>query len=214
VDTGGGCLLSGEGGITLGSARWKASAGFGFLRAPSGQFESRLVSFRIAHRTSAPVPSTAGEALMDFELADWRVGSGLLLYRHAQRMDGSDGSIQVLTLRADRLVGSGFYFSGEAGSATGGGAGGYSTGLAGLGWETPQRAGQRLFVEAALGAGGGGGLRSGGGLLASFRTGWRLELPRGLGLEAMAGKVRAPRGDLDSTTFGLGLSLRFKAMER
>jgi len=214
VDTGGGVLFSGEGSVTMGSGEWRASAGLGFQRAPGGSFDSRTLSFRLVHRTSVPGLEGAGEALYDFAWADWRLGSGLLVYRHAQRQDGTDGAIQVMTLRADRLLDSGFYLSGEAGSATGGGAGGYSTGLAGLGWETPLWARQRLFAEAALGAGGGGGLRSGGGLLASFRAGWRLALPHGLGLEAMLGKVRAPRGNLDTTTLGLGLQLRFKSLER
>ena len=214
VDTGGGFLLWGEGAITMASAGWKASVGLGFQRAPGGSFDSRTLSFRVSHRISVPLPDDKGEPLLQVDLTDWRVGSGLLLYRHAQRQDGTEGTLQMMTLRADRLLGGGFYLSGEAGSATGGRAGGYSTGLAGLGWESPQWARQRLFAETAIGAGGGGGLRSGGGLLASFRTGWRLELPRGLGLEATLGKVRAPRGELDSTTFGLGLNLRFRTLER
>lgn len=214
VDAGGGFLVSGEGALTMGTAQWKASVGVGFLRAPGGSFDSRTVAIRITRRSAVPVPGREGEPLMVFDLADWRVESGLLVYRHAQRQDGSDGTIQVMTLRADRELGRGFYFSGEAGSATGGGAGGYSTGLAGFGWETPRWARQRLFAETAVGAGGGGGLRSGGGLLTSLRAGWRLELPRGLGLEAAMGKVRAPRGALDTSTFGLGLRLRFKALER
>lgn len=214
VDTGGGFLVSGEGALTLGLAGWRASAGLGFLRAPGGQLQSRTLSFRIAHRLSVPTPWKDGETLGAFTLADWRMGSGLLVYRRAQRQDGTAGAIQVMTLRADRMLGGGFYLSGEAGSASGGGAGGYSTGLAGLGWQTPAFARQRLFLEAAAGAGGGGGLRSGGGLLVSARAGWRLELPLGLGLDAAVGKVRAPRGDLDTATYGLGLHLRFAALER
>ena len=214
VDTGGGFLLSGEGALTLGLKGWRASAGLGFLRAPGGSFESRVVAIRLSHRLSVPMPWKSGEALAAFDLADWRAGSGLLVYRHAQRQDGSEGPLQVMTLRADRLLRGGFYLSGEAGSATGGGAGGYSTGLAGLGWQTPTFAGQRLFLEGAAGAGGGGGLRAGGGLLTSVRAGWRLDLPLGLGLDAMVGKVRAPRGDLDTATYGLGLHLRFAALQR
>jgi hypothetical protein len=128
-----------------------------------------------------------------------------------------DAEVQIMTLRADRELSPGFYLSGEAGSATGGsggGTGGYSTGLAGVGCETAVWFHQRLFLEGALGAGGGGGVGSGGGLLASLRTGWRLEWPSGLGLDATVGKVRAARGDLDSTTYGLGLHLRFKSMEK
>lgn len=214
VDTGGGFLVSGEGGLTFSLQGWQASAGFGFLRAPGGSFGSRIATLRLSHRLSLPSPWKGGEVLAAFDLADWRVGSGLLLYRHAQRRDGSADAIQVMTLRADRLLRGGFYFSGEAGSATGGGAGGYSTGLAGLGWQTPALAGQRLFLEGAAGAGGGGGLRSGGGLLTSVRAGWRLDLPLGLGLDAVVGNVRAPRGGLDTVTYGLGLHLRFAALQR
>ncbi len=214
VDAGGGFIVSGEGAITLGTRSWRASAGLGFLRAPGGQLDSRTISFRVSHRTEAPVPENDGETLVDFDLADWRVGSGLLVYRHAQRKDGGDGTVQMMTLRADRQLSSGFYLSGEAGSATGGGAGGYSTGFAGLGWETPTWARQQLFIEAALGTGGGGSIQSGGGLLTSLRTGWRLELPHGLGLDATVGKVRASRGDLDTGTFGLGLHIRFQSLER
>lgn len=214
VDTGGGLLLSGEGALTLGLGGWQASAGLGFLRAPGGGFRSRTATIRISHRLAIPTPWEGGEALAAFVLADWRVGSGVLVYQRAQRQSGAAGAIQMMMLRADRLLRGGFYLSGEAGSATSGGAGGYSTGLAGLGWQTPSLAGQRLFLEAAVGAGGGGGLKSGGGLLVSSRAGWRLELPLGLGLDAVIGKVRAPGGDLDTTTYGLGLHLRFAALER
>jgi hypothetical protein len=217
VDTGGGFIFSGEGAVTVGRAGWRASAGLGFIRAPAGQLDSRMVTIRVTHRTSIPVPSAEGGALQGVDFSDWRVGSGVLVYRRAPRSFRQDAEVQIMTLRADRELSPGFYLSGEAGSATGGGGGGtggYSTGLVGLGCETSMWAQQRLFLEAGLGAGGGGGLRSGGGLLASLRTGWRLELPLGLGLDATVGKVRAPRGDLDSTTYGLGLHLRFKSMEK
>jgi hypothetical protein len=214
VDVGGGFLLSGEGALALRMANWGASTSLGFLKAPSGQLGGRAVSVRIAYRSSAPVPAEKGEAMVDFDLADWRVGTGVLIYRRAQRLLTRDGEIQLMTLRADRKLSDQFYLSGEAGSATGGGSGGYSTGLAGLGCQTSIWAQQRLFLETALGAGGGGSLRSGGGLLASLRGGWRLELPRGLGLEASVGRVRSLHGGLDTTTLGVGLHLRFKAIER
>jgi hypothetical protein len=215
VDTGGGFMVSGEGAITLRQAGWQAAVGLGVLRAPGGQFDSRTIAFRLSHRTLAPAPSGVGEALGVFDLAGLRIGSGLLTYLQTLRYGGREGVVRVMTLRADRELGLGLYLSGEAGSATGGGGvGGYSTGLVGLGWETPRWACQRLFAEVALGAGGGGTIRSGGGLLASVRSGWRLELPWGLGLDASAGRARAPHGDLDTPTYGLGLHLRFQALER
>ncbi len=214
VDTGGGFLVSGEGALFARILGWQASAGYGFLRAPGGTFQGRTLTLRLAHRFSIPIPRPEGEPLGAFDLTDWRVGSGLLVLRDAPRQNGGSGTVQMMTLRADRLLTRGFYVSAEAGSATGGGAGGFSTGLGGLGWQTPAFARQRLFLEAAAGAGGGGGLRTGGGLLTSFRGGWRVALPLGLGLEASAGRVRAAKDGLDTATFGLGLSLRFATPER
>ena len=214
IDTGGGFLLSGEGLLTFRPGAWGLSAGLGLLRAPAASFRGRTLTVRLSRRFEVPLPSRAGEPLVAFDLSQWRMGSSLLTYDRASRQDGTQGAIQILNLRADRLQANGFYLSAEAGSAIVGGAGGYSTGLAGLGWETPRWARQQLFAEGALGAGGGGGLRSGGGLLASLRAGWRLDLPQGLGLEATVGRVRAPRGDLASTTLGLGLHFRFQGLER
>ena len=208
VDTGGGLLLSGEGAITLGTHGWRASMGFGYMKAPGGKLEGRTLALRLAHRFEVPTPALDGAALATFDFADWRMGAGALIFRRALRKDGSDGTMQEMTLRADRMLDDGFYLSGEAGSATGGGAGGYSTGLAGLGWETPALLGQRLFLEIALGAGGGGGI------LTSTRAGWRTALPFGFGLDASIGKAHAAKGGLDSPTYGLGLHYRFSALER
>jgi len=214
VDTGGGFILSGEGALTAGSPHWRAALGLGFLRAPGGSYLGRMLTFRLAHRVWTPGPQGTGEGFGTFDLAQWRVGSGLLVYHSARRNSRADGTVQLMTLRADRLLGQNWYLTAESGSATGGNAGGYSTGLVGLGVETAPWARQKLFLETALGAGGGGSLRSGGGLLASLRGGWRWELPRGLGLEAAVGRVRAPHGDLDTTTAGLGLQVRFQSLER
>ncbi len=214
LDTGGGFLVAGEGALTLGSGAWRGAAGLGFLRAPGGAFTGRTAALRLSHRFATPRPWEGGEALVTFDLDRWRAGSGVLVYRQARRTNGATGAVQMMTLRADRQLSRGFYLTGEAGSGTGGGAGGYSTGLAGVGFETPALAGQRLFAEVALGAGGGGGLATGGGRLTSFRAGWRLALPQGLGLEATAGRVRGPRGGLDTATLGLGLHVRFQALSR
>ena len=214
LDTGGGFLVAGEGALTLGTGAWRGSASLGFLRAPGGAFAGRTAAFRLSHRFATPRPWEGGEALASFELDHWRAGTGVLVYRQTRRTSGATGPVQLITLRADRLLSHGFYLTGEGGSATGGGAGGYSTGLAGLGFETPALAGQRLFAEAALGAGGGGGLATGGGRLTSLRAGWRLEFPHGLGLDATTGRTRGPRGGLDAPTLGVGLHIRFQTLSR
>lgn len=214
LDTGGGFLVAGEGGLTLGIGAWRGTASLGFLKAPGGHFVSRTITLRFAHHFSVPAPMEGDGTLADVDLAGWRMGSGALIYRRAPRQDGPNGPVQMMALRVDRSLSQALYLTGEAASATGGGAGGYSTGLVGAGCQTPAWARQRLFLEAAIGAGGGGGLRPGGGFLTSLRTGWRLQLPRGLELDASVGQVQAPRGVLDATTYGLGLHLRFATLIR
>ncbi len=214
VDTGGGLLLSAEAALAMQTEGWRASLGLGQLRAPGGSFQNPSLVVRVAHTFATPAPAAAGGPLLTFDLAHWRLGSGLLTYRVAPRQEGGVRTLQMMTLRADRVLGGGLYLTGEAGTATGGGAGGYATGLAGLGLESREWAQQRLFLEGAVGGGGGGGVQSGGGLLASLRAGWRWALPLGLGVEASAGRVRAPHGTLDTATYGLAMNLRFRTPRR
>ncbi len=212
VNTGGGLLLAGEGNLTLDLAHWSASAGVGFLRAPSGAFQARSISFKVSHRLPAPRPEPTGSALSAFQLVGWRVGTGLLVYHWAQRYERADGALQLMTLQAEREVGHGLYLKGEAGSATGGRGGGYATGLAGLGYETPAWCRQRLFLEALVGAGGGGLVHTSGGALLSARSGWRLEGPQGLGIGLSLGRTKSSQGSLDTATLALDLRLRFQAL--
>ena len=208
LDTGGGFLVSAEGAFTLDLGSWRTSAGFGLLRSPAGAFEGRGLAFRVARRFSSPLPTEGGRPLLDADLSQWRVSSGWLSYRWAQRSHGGPGVIQLITLRADLALNEAWYLSGEAGSAVAGGSAAYSTGLAGVGRQSRAWHHLRFFLEGAVGAGGGGSLSTGGGLLASIRAGGRLELPSGLGLDASIGRVRAPGGRLDCTTLGASLHWR------
>lgn len=214
LDTGGGLLVSGEAALTLGGRDWQAGAGIGLLDAPGGHLLGRSITLRLSRRFDIPVPRQGGQDLAAFDLADWQVGTGLITYRRTVRADGGTGPVQLMALRAKRLLEEGFYLTGEAASATGGGAGGYSTGLAGVGVRTPAVAKQRLFLEAALGAGGGGGLDSGSGLLASWRVGWSLEFAKGFGIEATAGRIRSLHGGLSTPAYGVGGFLRFATPTR
>lgn len=213
LDTGGGALLRADGGLGFAGPRWAGTLSLGVLDAPAGRFRSRTVGFRLARRFSAAVPSEGGSPPRIRDTAPWRAGAAWQVWRTVPRGSG-DGAFQLLVLRADRLLGHGLYLTGEAGSATAGGAGGFSQGLVGAGWESPPLARLRLFAEGALGAGGGGGIPSGGGLLAALRAGGRLALPGGIGLDLAAGRVRAPRGALASPTLALGVHVRFRAFER
>lgn len=214
VDTGGGFLVSAEASLTLAARRFQASLGASHLHAPGGSLRNPAWVVRIAHTFATPVPVASGEHLAPFDLTHWRLGTGLQGYRSAPRQGGAPRALQMMTLRADRLLPSGFYLTGEAAAATGGDAGGYATGLAGLGLEGPTWGRHRVFLEGAAGGGGGGGVASGGGLLLTLRAGWRCSLPRGLDMEVSAGRVRAPHGALDASTYGLGLGRRFHTPRR
>ncbi|HEU4950386.1 MAG TPA: hypothetical protein VFT46_00445, partial [Holophagaceae bacterium] len=214
LDTGGGLIWGGRAQVVLALGAWRATAGGGYERAPAGRFAGRYLAVSLGRSLAFPRPDPGGALLAAAGESSWTFGSGLLVLRSAARQSGVPEGMQLITLRADRLLGHGLYVSAEAGSATGGGAGGYSNGLVGLGWQTPALGGQRLFLEGAAGAGGGGGVATRGGWLVSGRAGWRAALPLGLQLEASAGRLRAPGGGLDTATYGVALGLRFSLPEQ
>ncbi|GCL64862.1 hypothetical protein [Pseudaquabacterium pictum] len=120
-------------------------------------------------------------------------GGGLLHAAQVPRADGSRQSLQAASLVLERWTSPHTYLTGQAHSALGGNAGGYSIGLVGAGVATaagPAR--WQLGAELLAGGAGGGGVRGAAGAVA-LAQGWAA-LPLGdgtqrlrIGLGALAG---------------------------
>lgn len=109
----------------------------------------------------------------------------------------------------------GLYLTGQALSALGGGAGGYSVGLFGIGWESPAvLAKLRFGVEMLAGAAGGGGVDSSGGGIMQPMANASYPISSNWQVKAGAGMVKSFKGELDSPVFDLSLGYRFSLPRR
>ncbi|MEP7302127.1 MAG: hypothetical protein ABI699_11405, partial [Caldimonas sp.] len=199
VSTGGGLLgkaavysivrLSNELGVALEA---------GLARAPNGNF--RAVQGAAALVWALDSPESSGVAARPSR-TDFSAG----VMRHdAARADGSARPLRAITLKVDRFLAPAFYVSGEAFSAAGGEASGYSGALVGAGWNQRFGAGLHGGVELLAGASGGGGVASGGALLQPrVYAGW--QATPALALRVGAGRVRSTSGRIDATRLDASL---------
>jgi len=146
------------------------------------------------------------QALHDME---WTIG--MQDYRHAQRKDGSTRPLQAIGLKFNRSISEHFYLSGQALSATHGGAGAYSVGLVGVGATTRFGSGKAWSagIEALVGAAGGGGVASQGGAVTQPMAWIGRDLGRYTRLKIGAGYVKSVKGDLSTPVVDVGLSFAF-----
>jgi hypothetical protein len=209
VATGGGLLGRAELALLYAiDPAWQAAFGIGRVAAPQGHFGADVLALSLSHRYGSPAAAVTAWP-ETYAIRHWRFGISGQRYQSAQRsMDGGSApDLDLLAGRVDWMLNENVYLSGVAASAYAGDAGGYATGQFGLGWRRPMW--RRLYsnAEAFVGAGGGGGVDVGGGLLLQYQLGleWRLAPQAHYGLQATIGHVGASDGDLDSTVIGLGL---------
>ena len=115
--------------------------------------------------------------------------------------------ISMIGIGVDYFISEYLFVPFEAYGAVGGGVSGFAMGLAGLGVSVPAFGENvRLEGKASVGAGGGGDVDTGGGLVWQVLGGLRANITRHMALEAMGGHTSFPDGELDATTVTLGIS--------
>jgi hypothetical protein len=210
VGVGGGLLLKGS---VYGTVHLTPVFGVlleaGVVRAPQGSFKATNASASLvwtldaARDEAAPIRHTRME---------W-VG-GVERY-NAQRSDGSRRMMQAVMLKVNRYVSPHFYLTGQAHSAYGGEAGGFSVGLIGVGVKTPVWGPVHAGAEAVVGAAGGGGIDTGGGALAQPMAYLGVDLNPATSLRVGTGRVRALRsGGLDAQVVDVTLAFTFGVASR
>jgi hypothetical protein len=205
VDTGGGLLL--KGGL-YGTVRLTRELGLslegGYTRAPQGRFKAAHAAASLNWILDDPSDLTAPPRNTRTEWA-----AGVERYRAARR-DGTQRTLQAVTLKANRFVARHLYLSGQARSAYGGGAGGYTAGLVGVGVQAPIAGRWHAGAEALIGAAGGGGVETDGGLIAQPNLYVGVDLGRSLSLRVGGGRIRSLRhGTLGATSVEAGLAFVF-----
>ena len=210
VDTGGGLLAKGSvyGAMRL-SRDLAATLEAGVTQAPGGNLKALHASaslmwiFDDAGNVFSPSRTTRSEFSTSVEHFD------------AARANGTTEALSAVVLKASRFLDENLYITGQAHSSLDGRAGGYSAGLFGFGWQTALGGrkgggpGWHVGLEALVGAGGGGGVDVRGGALVQPNAYVGFDLGPSTALRISAGKLRAQRGELNSTVVDVGLVISF-----
>ena len=175
----------------------------GYTRAPQGNFSALHGTLALNWILDDPSDPTAGARSTRTE---WVAGASR--YK-AARKDGTQRNLDAVTLKINRFVTNNVYLTGQAHSALGGDAGGYSVGLFGVGVQVPLATGWRVGAEALAGAAGGGGVDTRGGALLQPMAYVDTDLGRSLSLRLAVGRVKALRGPFSSNVVDLSLVFPF-----
>jgi len=193
VGTGGGLLVKGSAYtiVRLGRELGLTLEG-GVTTAPQGSFRALHASTSLVWVLDDPSDLSMPRTTR----TEW-VG-GVEQY-DAVRRDGRTQALQAVSLRVNRFVSPSVYLSGQAHSAYGGDAGGYSVGLLGVGYQVEVAEGWRVGAEALVGAAGGGGVDTSGGFIAQPMVYVHRDVVPGIGLRLGAGQIKGLRGPLSGT---------------
>lgn len=211
VDTGAGPLLGAAAGIALPVAPWAdLEFALGATAAPDGDYRGATGSVRLVR-----VFERAG-ALVDSAKPHWQFTMGLSLQdpNTSFRTPGNPATARPLMQESsvDLFLTDALYLTGNAQTAMGGDAAGYAIGMLGLGYRVPLGDRWAVSLEGHLGAAGGGGIDTNGGLIGSLRTEVDYALTDRLSLSVGVGRLGALKGDAMAPTFvQAGLKIPFSA---
>ncbi len=222
VDTGGGFVYkAGAGGFISVTEGVVISVDGFYLSTPSGSFRAKGVSAGIGGSfdiLSSGDRNSGTGMIGEMTPARWRLRLGSKSYLPSGNMrksSPSDERVDLMTFMADRFICDNIYITGCAVGAYDGGAGGYAEGLFGAGFITDDFFyGLSLFVEAAAGAAGGGGLATDGGAVVHPMAGISWIVFHGVSIEISAGVINALKGKLSSPVVEAGLGYRFSFIQK
>ena len=205
VSVGGGLLVKGGVYTTVRLTRdLGLSLEGGVTAAPQGDFRALHAAASLNWILDDPSDVTAPERTTRTE---WVGGAERYL---ALRRDGSTRELQAVTLKVNRFIASNVYLTGQAHSAYGGEAGGYTVGLLGLGVQAPIGSRLRVGAEALVGAAGGGGVDTQGGAIVQPTAYVGFGITPALSVRVGAGRVKSLKaGGLSSNVVDVGLAFSF-----
>ena len=217
VDTGGGLLVDGQALLEqrLGEHLF-VQAGGGYVLAPGGDFRARSFTAMLGYH--AFMPSVGEEDIRRSDLAGFlpkkfrvRLAEQHYFKDHPKwRRHHAGLDVDLLGIQLDYMMAPSLYLTGQALAAYKGKAGGYMSGLLGVGVIYPLRESPiSLEGEALLGAAGGGGLDVAGGLIWEVNAGMRWCFSDWLQGHAAYGVVRAMKGNFRARTATVSISYAY-----
>ena len=209
VPTGGGVLLLATAGVTLPvGPLFDVELSLGRTIAPDGDFQGTAATVRLTRSFQKTRQAPTREQ-------NWRLSTGVTLQKPNStfRQPGNPYTAWPLMQETslDMLLNDHVYLTGNAQTVLDGDAGGYAVGLLGVGYQFPLADDWQLSFEGHVGAAGGGGVETKGGIVGSIRAELDYRLSDRWGLSAAVGKMQTYNaGGMAPTFVQIGLKTPFR----
>ena len=214
VDTDGGLLAMASVG-----ARYNFTPGIALeaVLGAKSSFEGGFLAFAPAIKASIPFSQLTGGR--DDRSLPWQLSSGLALQRpnrgYWKGHENSSPSPAMFETAIDFFFREHLYLTGQAYTAILGDAGGYQIGLLGIGYQHDLTERFSLSLEPLVGAGGGAGVDTKGGLLLAYRVDADFWLNRSAAISFGLGQMRTAKGGgMSPDTYHVGLKFPFSSWHR
>lgn len=209
VDTGGGLIATAGAGVRWQPGALEIELGVNAIGSLSGDF--------LVASPALKVGLQFGGGRQGNRQTNWQISSGLTQqFPNADfRKNGvlNTGSPLMIDTKIDLFLSEKIYASGQAYTALAGGAGGYQIGLVGLGLRHELSPRWAISGEAFIGAGGGAGVDTRGGLLMAYGVDLDYRLTETMYVTLGAGQVMTIQGGgMAPLTANIGLKFPFSTL--
>lgn len=166
VDTGNGLLIGATLGVQAPVTRGLGvELSFGALTAPSGGFRGSAVSLALVRRFDGTQGTEPQRWAFSAGVSAQQTGAGYFV-----APPGPSSMVIMQESSIDYFIGRHAYLTGNAQTTMYGGVAGYAIGMVGVGYEFPISRRWSLSFEGHLGAAGGGGVNTAGGIIYGYRA--------------------------------------------
>ncbi|WP_461468980.1 hypothetical protein [Pararhodobacter sp.] len=208
VDTGAGLLLEASAGVSIAmTRRFDLALSLGAIAAADGDFRAASISLGFVRAFNrARTGDTDGQR--------WALSTGLSFQQTAPSFFIAPGNpnsvVSMQETSLDYFIGERLYVTGNAQTTVAGGVAGYALGLVGLGYEIPVTDRLTLSLEGHLGAAGGGGVNTNGGIVAGLRAEIDYRVGEAWRVSVGVGRLQSVRsGGMSPTTLTVGAKIPF-----
>jgi hypothetical protein len=207
VETGGGVLLNAGAGAQVNLTRnlFVGLAGT-WNTAPSGTYDGPGYTIKAGYRTGG---ISSGDRREPYRVRARFVNDTYLRAAEGWRSSNKDVQVDNLGVQFDVYLGRAVYLTGQGIAAYRGKAGAYMIGLLGAGITAPGYSWWFLNAEVMVGAAGGGGLRTGSGMVWQTNAGPGIRMNPNLSVMVTAGRLESFDGPFKANVLSLGLVWNF-----
>jgi hypothetical protein len=207
VETGGGVLLNAAAGAQLNLTRnlFIGMAGT-WNTTPNGTYDGPGYTLKAGYRTGGGLAADRREP---YRVRARFVNDTYLRAAENWRSSNKDLQVDNLGVQFDVYLGKAVYLTGQGIAAYRGKAGAYMIGLLGGGISYPGNRWWYLNAEAMVGAAGGGGLRTGSGMVWQANAGPGVRVNPNVSVLATAGRLESFDGPFKANVLSLGLAWHF-----